>query len=255
MRGRSYQEAPDITARICGICPIAYIMGSSHAMEMACGVTSPGGVLRELRRLIYCGEWIESHVLHIYMLHAPDFLGYPDAIKMAKDHRNIGRKWSALKKVGNTLMKIVGGREIHPINLKLGGFYRAPEKESLQALIPELEWALQTAQDTVDFVAGLDMPDFEQDYEFIALNHPDEYPFNEGHLSSNKGLDIPISEYDDYLIEHHEAHSTALHTFGKMENLCAWAPWPAMRSIAKSSRPWLQQRRKSGLGFGGEQSL
>ena len=212
LKGRGYSEAPDITARICGICPIAYMMGASHAMEMACAVASPGGVLRELRRLIYCGEWIESHVLHIYMLHAPDFLGYPDAINMAKDHRELVENALRLKKVGNQLMKLIGGREIHPINLKLGGFYKAPDRCELLAMRPELEWALQFAQETADFVAKLPFPDFQQDYEFVALCHPDEYPFNEGRLTSSRGLDVPISEYDNYLQERHEPHSTALHT-------------------------------------------
>src|SRR5678816_510587 len=85
LRGRKFTEAPDITARICGICPIAYQMSAVHAMEDAFGVRVEGQ-LRALRRLIYCGEWIESHTLHVYMLHAPDFLGYADAIRLAKDH-------------------------------------------------------------------------------------------------------------------------------------------------------------------------
>ena len=94
MRGRMFTEAPDITARICGICPIAYQMSSVHAMEDVLGVTVDGQ-LRALRRLIYCGEWIESHVLHVYMLHAPDFLGYQSAIHMAADHRDIVEQGSA----------------------------------------------------------------------------------------------------------------------------------------------------------------
>jgi sulfhydrogenase subunit alpha len=210
LRGRKYTEAPDITARICGICPIAYMMGASQAMEMACGVDSPGGAIRELRRLIYCGEWIESHVLHIYMLHAPDFLGYTDAMAMAKDHRDTVVNALRLKKIGNQLMKVIGGREIHPVNLRIGGLYKAPSKSDLAALIPELEWGLAFAQETVAFVSGLPFPDFEFDYEFMALQHPDEYPITEGRLTSNKGVDIDINEYDDWLTEEHVAHSTAL---------------------------------------------
>ncbi|NUR95199.1 MAG: Ni/Fe hydrogenase subunit alpha, partial [Kribbellaceae bacterium] len=88
LRGRSYTEPPDITARICGICPVAYQTSACNAIEDACGVRV-GGPIRELRRLLYCGEWISSHALHIYLLHAPDFLGYPDAITLATDHRAI----------------------------------------------------------------------------------------------------------------------------------------------------------------------
>jgi coenzyme F420-reducing hydrogenase alpha subunit len=125
LRGRKFTEAPDITARICGICPVAYQMSAIHAMEQACGV-SVTGPLRELRRLIYCGEWIASHTLHIYMLHAPDFLGYPSAVEMAKDFPVDVERGLALKKVGNEIMKLMGGREIHPINVRIGGFYRTP---------------------------------------------------------------------------------------------------------------------------------
>lgn len=213
LRGRDFREVPDITARICGICPIAYMNGSIHAMEMACGVEWPDGPIRQLRRLIYAGEWIESHVLHIYMLHLPDFLGYHDAIAMARDHKSAVETALRLKRAGNELMKVIGGREIHPINLRVGGFYKAPKKADLKALEKEFEWAVEAAVDTVKLTAGLDFPEFEQDYEFISLRHPDEYPMNEGRLVSNKGLDIPVAKgYDDYLIEQHVPHSTALQT-------------------------------------------
>jgi coenzyme F420-reducing hydrogenase alpha subunit len=88
LRGRHFTEAPDITARICGICPVAYQTSSVNAMEDACGV-DVGDRIRALRRLLYCGEWIESHALHVFMLHAPDFLGYASAIELAKDDRTL----------------------------------------------------------------------------------------------------------------------------------------------------------------------
>jgi sulfhydrogenase subunit alpha len=140
LRGRSFTEALDITARICGICPIAYQMSSCHAMEDACGVRVDGQ-LRALRRLIYCGEWIESHVLHVAMLHAPDFLGYESAIHMAKDHPDLVQKALKLKKIGNELVTFLGGREIHPINVRVGGFYKVPTKSELQSLVEDLKWA------------------------------------------------------------------------------------------------------------------
>ena len=211
MRGRSYQEAPDITARICGICPVAYQMSAAHAMEDAFGavISEP---IRALRRLLYCGEWIESHVLHIYMLHAPDFLGYPDAIQMAKDHPDIVQRGLQLKKVGNALVKLLGGREIHPINVRVGGFYKSPTRRELASLTESLQWARDAALDTVRWVATLPFPAFERDYEFVALHHPDEYPFNEGRLISNKGLDIAVQDYNAHFAETHVAHSTALHS-------------------------------------------
>ena len=211
LRGRSYDEVADITSRICGICPIAYQMSAVHAIEDAFGV-SVGGQLRALRRLIYCGEWIESHVLHIYMLHAPDFLGYPDAIAMAKDHREIVERALQLKKVGNEIVSVLGGRAIHPINARVGGFYKAPTKQELAPLAERLKWARDAALETVRWTAGLPFPEFERDYEFVALRHPEEYPFNEGRIVSSKGLDIAPSEFDDHSVEEHVSYSNALHS-------------------------------------------
>lgn len=211
LRGRTFTEAPDITARICGICPVAYQMSSCHAMEDACGV-QVDGQLRALRRLIYCGEWIESHVLHAAMLHAPDFLGYESAIHMAKDHPDIVQKALRLKKIGNELVTVLGGREIHPINVRVGGFYKVPTKSELQGLVEDLKWARDAAYDFLRWTGTLEFPDFEQDYEFVALRHPDEYPFNEGRLVSNKGLDIAIREYEEHFVEEHVEYSNALHS-------------------------------------------
>jgi len=211
LRGRMYNEAPDITARICGICPIAYQMSAVHAMEDAFGV-QVDGQLRALRRLIYCGEWIESHVLHVFMLHAPDFLGYPDAIRMAQDHPEVVKRALQLKKAGNAIVAFVGGREVHPINVRVGGFYRVPPKREFAQLVEQLKWGRDAALETVRWVAQLPFPDFEQDYEFVALRHPAEYPFNEGQLVSNKGLSIAVREYEDHFVEEHIAYSNALHS-------------------------------------------
>lgn len=209
LRGRSYAEAADINARICGICPVAYQMSTVHAMEDALGITVDGP-LRELRRLLYCGEWIESHTLHIYMLHAPDFLGYDGVVDMAAEHGEAVRRGLALKKAGNEIISLIGGREIHPINVRVGGFYRTPTTRDLQPLAERLQWARDAAMATVRWVAGFDFPDRERDYTFVALRHPGEYPFNEGRIVSNKGLDIPVSRYDEFFEETHVQRSTAL---------------------------------------------
>jgi coenzyme F420-reducing hydrogenase alpha subunit len=211
LRGRNYSEAPDITARICGICPIAYQMSSIHAMETAFGVKVDPQV-RALRRLIYCGEWIESHPLHVFLLHAPDFLGYEDAIQMAADHPDIAVRGLQLKKLGNELMAFLGGREIHPINLCVGGFYKVPAKKDLLPFVEKLKWARDASLETVRWTATLAFPDFEQDYEFVALRHPDEYAITEGRLVSNKGLDIAISEFEEHSVEEHVPYANALHS-------------------------------------------
>jgi len=214
LRGRAFTEVPDITARICGICPVAYQMSSIHAMEAACGV-SVTGPLRALRRLLYCGEWIESHALHVYMLHAPDFLGYESAIHMAKDHGEAVKKALELKKIGNDLVALAAaheGHEIHPINVRVGGFYRVPTRKELRPIEERLKRALDLSLETVGFAASLTFPDFEQDYEFVSLRHPDEYPLCEGRLVSSRGLDIAVSEYENHFVEEHVEHANALHS-------------------------------------------
>jgi coenzyme F420-reducing hydrogenase alpha subunit len=214
LRGRSYLEAPDITARICGICPVAYQMSSTHAMERALGM-KVGGQIRALRRLLYCGEWIESHPLHIFLLHAPDFLGYEDAIQMAKDYPDAVKMGLALKKVGNALMTLLGGREIHPINVRVGGFYRAPTVGELKEFRPQLESALKMAEETARFAAGLDFPAVEEDYEFVSLRHEHEYPLCEGDLVSSKGLKVPQDRWDDVFEEVHMPYANALQSVRK----------------------------------------
>ncbi len=209
LRGRHFMEAPDITARICGICPIAYQMSAAHAIERALGIRVPPAV-RTLRRLFYCGEWIESHALHVFLLHAPDFLGYQDAIEMARQHRELVELGLRLKKIGNHLVAVMGGREIHPISACVGGFYRVPSRAELTALKPDLEWALEASLETLRWTSKLEYTDFEQDYEFVSLRHPEEYPLNEGRLVSNYGLDIDAAEFEDHIIEQHVKHSNAL---------------------------------------------
>jgi coenzyme F420-reducing hydrogenase alpha subunit len=203
------EEVPDIVARICGICPIAYQMSAVQAIEQALGITV-SHAHRELRRLFYCGEWIESHALHVALLHAPDFLGYADGLAMAKDHGELVKQALQLKKAGNHIVKVIGGREIHPVSACAGGFYRVPAKEELDALIPELEHARQIALRVVDWVAKFNFPDFEADYDFVALSHPEEYAIDQGRIASNRGLDIGVAEFDQHFQELHVAHSNAL---------------------------------------------
>lgn len=209
LRGRPLEEVPDITARICGICPVAYQMTSVHALESALGVSiSPE--IRRLRRLLYCGEWIESHALHVHLLHAPDFLGYDSGLDMAADFPQEVNRGLQLKKHGNRLLDVLGGRAIHPINVAVGGFYKAPRRDELAALIPDFEWGLQAAIDTTRWVATLNFPDFTQPYDMVALVHPDEYPFNEGDVKSTDGRLVPVTGYEREFDEVHVAHSTAL---------------------------------------------
>ncbi|AKJ68449.1 nickel-dependent hydrogenase large subunit [Pandoraea thiooxydans] len=248
LRGRGYAETPDIVARICGICPVAYQMSAVHAIENAFGVRVDGQ-LRALRRLLYCGEWIESHALHVVMLHAPDFLGYPDAIALAREHGDAVRDGLALKKAGNELMRVLGGREIHPVNVKVGGFHRLPTRAELAPVAASLERARELAIKLVRWVATFPFPELERDYEFVALRHPDEYPFNEGRLVSNRDIDIGIDAYESEFEERHVRHSTALHSLLRRRG--AYLVGPLARYALNFDRlpAWLRELAgEAGLG-------
>lgn len=209
LKGRQIGEAPDITARICGICPVAYQMSAVAAMENALGMDIPE-YIHQLRRLMYCGEWIESHTLHIVMLHAPDFLGYPDGIAMSKDYREAVNKGLRLKKAGNEIIRLLGGREIHPINVKIGGFYSIPEKARFEKLGEHLKQARDDARDIVKWVSQFDFPHLERPYEFVSLSHPNEYPMGRGRIISSSGLNIEAREYDQHFEEYQVPYSNSL---------------------------------------------
>jgi coenzyme F420-reducing hydrogenase alpha subunit len=210
LRGRHYTEAPDITARICGICPVAYQMSAVGAIEQALGLTVDSQI-GALRRLLYCGEWIQSHALHIHMLHAPDFLGYESGLAMAADHPEVIQRGLQIKKVGNAIMDLLGGRAVHPINVRVGGFYRVPTRAELRPLAGQLEWARDAAREMVRWTATLPYPSFERDYQFVALRGSDGYPFIEDRVISSTGLDCESARFGQVLIEEQVEHSTALH--------------------------------------------
>ncbi|NND98061.1 MAG: Ni/Fe hydrogenase subunit alpha [Pirellulaceae bacterium] len=211
LRGRPLEEVPDITARICGICPVAYQMSSVHALEAALEVRITPDI-RRLRRLLYCGEWIESHALHVYLLNAPDFVGHESGLEMAAEFPDEVQRGLRMKKHGNQLLEVLGGRAIHPVNVAVGGFYRAPRREDLQRLIPDLQWCLQAAIDTTRWVAGFDYPSFRCDYQLVSLAHADEYPMNEGSVVTSGGQTIEVNDYESEFQERQVEHSTALHS-------------------------------------------
>jgi sulfhydrogenase subunit alpha len=210
LRGRSIEDVADIVARICGICPVAYQMSAVHAIERALGIVVPPEI-RALRRLLYCGEWIESHALHVHLLHAPDFLGYDSGLSLARDHREEVHRGLQLKKHGNALLEVLGGRAIHPINVAVGGFYRLPRREELTALIPDFEWGLEAAVATTRWVAGFEFPEFSRNYDLVSLVHPDEYPMKEGYIASTDGLHLDVAQFEQEFQEQQVPHSTALH--------------------------------------------
>jgi sulfhydrogenase subunit alpha len=207
---RFLQEVPDITARICGICPVAYQMSSVTALENALGIeVSPQTYA--LRRLMYDGEFIESHALHVYMLQAPDLLGVPSALDLAAIAPEVVKNALRMKKIGNAILSAIGGRSVHPVNACVGGFYRWPDPEPLKALLPDLEWALQAAKDCVKWAVTLPFPELEMDYECVAIHNPNEYGIIKGEIWSSKGSRLSVPEFENRYLEEHVKHSNALH--------------------------------------------
>jgi sulfhydrogenase subunit alpha len=208
--GRTPDEVIDIVARICGICPIAYQLTAVHAFESHFGVQVDPSV-RALRRLLYCGEWIESHALHVYLLHAPDFLGLSSAIELAKLDRPLVERGLRLKKIGNEILAVVGGRPIHPVSLRVGGLWHAPRRAALARLRDELDEAVEIAQQTVTMVAAFEPPEFAARRLLVSLRHPTDYPMDEGRIVSSDGLDLPATAWEQAFREEQVEGTSALH--------------------------------------------
>lgn len=211
LQGRAYHEVPDMVARICGICPVAYQMSAVHAIEQvfAC---DPGPWVRDMRRLLYCGEWLESHALHVHLLALPDFFGFSSVAEMAKDYPNEVRRGLALQAIGNEIVRLLGGRSVHPVGVRVGGFYRAPARDKVKALLAKIIEQKQQAEQLMHWVMGLELPSFEQPFTSVAVQHPDEYSMNEGLIVSTAGHALPLDQYRNHFVDSQAEHSTAFHT-------------------------------------------
>ncbi|WP_280461331.1 Ni/Fe hydrogenase subunit alpha [Nocardia carnea] len=210
LRGRAFTEPPDITSRICGICPVAYQVSACNALEQVCGAELDPP-LRALRRLLYCGEWIASHCLHIFLLHLPDFLGFPDAVALARSERALVEQGLALKKAGNALLELIGGRAIHPVNVKLGGFYSTPERRALTELAEQLRRGLDDAVQVARRVSRFDFPAADLGCELVAVTGPQHYAIETGEVRTSGGLVFPAAGFAEHFVERQVRHSTALH--------------------------------------------
>ncbi len=210
LEGRHYLEVPDMVARICGICPVAYQMSAVQALENILGIV-PTPWVAAMRRLFYCGEWIESHSLHIHLLAAPDFLGFSNVVELAGAHADVVRRGLRLQEAGNAIIRFLGGRSVHPVGARVGGFWRAPGVAEAAALHARLEALLPEAADLVRWTAALPLPQEAQDFLGVALRHAGEYPMNQGHIVSSAGLDIGAERFAEEFEESQVPHSTALH--------------------------------------------
>jgi sulfhydrogenase subunit alpha len=209
LRGKSVEETVDIVSRICGICPVAYQVSALNAFEDLFGIELDEQV-RRLRRILYLGEWIESHALHIYMLAAPDFMRVPDIVSMARKDPSLVHEVLTLKRLGNGLMSLIGGREVHPVALKVGGLYKAPTVEAMKSMAPEVDRLGSSIQGMVRFAASLDKPAMEREVTLVSLRDPERYAIDRGEIVSSRGLRIPPSVFEEHFKEHQVKYSNAL---------------------------------------------
>ncbi len=213
LEGRTFEEVPDLVARICGICPVAYQMSAVHAFEALFGC-DPGPWVRRMRRVLYCGEWIQSHSLHIHLLAAPDFLGCDSVVELSRRAPEAVRRGLALQALGNDLIALFGGRSVHPVGVRVGGFHAAPGADAVAALRARLADAVPEAEALVAWTASLDRPAAPADappLRCLALRHPEEYPMNDGGLASTEGHAFAFDGFERHVAERQVPHSTALH--------------------------------------------
>ncbi len=208
LEGRHFTELPDIVARICGICPVAYQVSAANALESLFQVQLTPWI-KQMRRLMYCGEWLQSHSLHIHLLALPDYFGHDSAIGLAGDFPDEVRRGFALQDAGNQIMRLLGGRSVHPVGLKIGGFHHAPAMAEAEALLERLTALLPEAEQMCRWLATIDLPEEEQVFTSVALTGA-AYPIEQGELISSQGLRILPEQYDQHFTEHQVQHSTAL---------------------------------------------
>ncbi|MCK4452040.1 MAG: nickel-dependent hydrogenase large subunit, partial [Anaerolineae bacterium] len=206
--GRKYYEVPDLVARICGICPVSHMLTALKALEKALGI-NPTQQTKSLRRLMALSQILASHLVHLYMLALPDYLGYESIVGMMPDYgEEIGRLLR-MKTVANDLTRAIGGRALHPVTTVVNGFTRLPSVGELRRLAEALKGIKEDAVETVRLFASLPYPDLQRRSEYVALRNHERYAFTEGRVVSSEGLDIAEGEYVDYFQEEQVPYAMA----------------------------------------------
>ncbi len=211
LRGRPFAEASHITSRICGICSVGHATTSLLATEAALGVV-PSEQTQRLRQLNFLGEILDSHILHVYMLVAPDFFGAGSVFPLARSHPELVLRALRMKKLAGDLCAMIGGRHTHPITMEVGGFTHLPTAAELEAMRARLEAARADVDATVELYQSLTLPAFERETEYVALRRPGEYTFIGGTITTTDGFQFPVSDYREVTNEYLSPHSTAKHT-------------------------------------------
>ena len=218
LRGKPYQNASHITSRICGICAVGHATASLRASEAALGVELSEQT-KLLRRLNFLGELLDSHVLHAYMLIAPDFLGVPSVIPLANTAPDVVLRALRMKKLAGDLCQAIAGRHTHPIAMVVGGFTHFPTANQLYDLRERFEAAREDVAATADLFQTLKLPPFERETEYIALRRDDGvYGFIDGDIVSTDNGRWPASAYKTVTNEYLVPHSSAKHTQNQRES-------------------------------------
>lgn len=206
--GRKYYEVPDLVSRICGICPVSHMLTALKALEKALGI-NPSQQTKTLRRLMALSQILASHLVHLYMLALPDYLGYESVVGMMPDYgQEIGRLLK-MKTVANDLTRAIGGRALHPVTTVVNGFTRLPSIGELRRLAEALKGIKEDAVETVRLFANLPYPDLQSRSEYVALRNPERYAFTEGKVVSSEGLDFAEGEYVDHFQEEQVPYTMA----------------------------------------------
>ncbi|KYK23475.1 hypothetical protein AYK24_07465 [Thermoplasmatales archaeon SG8-52-4] len=223
--GRKYDELMELTSRICGICPVAHQITALRAVENAMGI-DVSNQTRDLRKLIAISAHIQSNVLSMYFLSLPDLMGYESIISMGKDHLDIVKRGLMLKKLGNDITEIIGGRSVHPVTMIVDGFTSIPNKNKFENIRKRLVDAKKAAFETVDLFSNIEIPNFTRKCEHVSINDSKYYAINKGHLKSNNGLDIDEINYRKHIFEKQKPYSTALHSYIKNRDSFMVGPLP-----------------------------
>jgi len=222
LQGRPFQEVNHITSRICGICSIGHQMASLKATEAAMGIKLSEQT-RLLRKLLLHGENLQSHVLHTYFLVAPDFFGVGSVFPLVKTHPNVVVRALTLKKLANDLCDVVGGRTVHPIRCKVGGFSCLPKISELEQTRARLEAARPEIDKTAELFATLKIPAFERETEYVAISSKTEYPLYEGTLCTSDAGTFKDEDYLAVTNEYIVPQSTAKYTKHKRDSFMVGA--------------------------------
>jgi len=193
--GRHYRDMPVVAQRICGICPVVHNLTAIKAIEAALGLKVSEEAVK-LRKLLELGQIIHSHSLHLFFLSLADFLDIENDLKLAEEYPEETKKAIKMREFGMEIVKIIGGRVVHPLTNETGGFKKVPTLEEIHKLIALAEKALPIAMGVGEFFKGVKFPEFERASEYVCLDKNGEYAIYDGDLVSNKGLNIPVADFE-----------------------------------------------------------